>query len=82
LTLRGPILLRITEPLTAQTLLAGAGFAAQIVSELRVLYAGSIFSRNSGPDAEEHSRFHEAWAPLIIVCMMGSLCAYGILAIQ
>ncbi len=61
-------------------LVAGLSFLAQVLSELRILHAGSLFA---GPmdRSSERWRLHEAWAPLLIVCMMGSLLAFGIVVL-
>ncbi len=55
--------------------LGAFGFLNQVGSELRVLYAGSVFA---GPidQGSERSRLHQAWGPLVAICMLGSVTAF------
>ena len=76
-TFRAPFLEQMQ---STRSFVAMTGFAFQVVMEIRVLYFGSIFSSSRGEDSES-SALHEAWAPLMIFCMIGSLAGAGILAL-
>jgi hypothetical protein len=63
------------EGLGALQLLA---FSTQVVSELRLLFLSSVFAGPMDPKSER-ARLTEAWTPLVILCMMGSLAAFAVL---